>query len=325
MKQPNEPTEYEKKIIERELLGSNDDTSLEQELVSPMEGAIRYLEHGYPNPLVRWHFHEEYELHLIVASSGKAFVGDYIGPFYSGHLVLTGPRLPHNWISYLKPGENYELRDMVLQFKRETIANAANSFRELEQLLPLLESAKNGIEFFGMGKLAERYMSKIRDSSGIKRLTQFLLLMQEIAQCEDSRLLSSSRVESNLDKAGQDKISAIVDFITENFQNEISLGLVAKMAGMSPSHFSRFFRKATGNTFKDFFTGVRISKACELLSASDKQITNICYDVGYNNIANFNRRFLERKKVSPREYRRQARARLTRGGDITQEPTAVDR
>ena len=315
MMNPKQPTDYEQSIINRELPEDNGDNNLERELVNPMDGAIRYLEHGYPNPLVRWHYHEEYELHLIVASSGKAFVGDYIGQFYAGHLVLTGPRLPHNWISYLKQGEHYNLRDMVLQFKHETIANAAKSFQELEQLLPLLESAKYGIEFLGMGNITEHYMNQIRDSYGIHRLTQFLLLMQELEQCKDKRRLSTLRVESTLDKEGQDKISTIVDFITENYQSEISLGDVAEMAGMSSSHFSRFFRKATGNTFKDFFTGVRISKACELLSTSNKQITSICYDVGYNNIANFNRRFLERKKVSPREYRRQAKARLTRGGD----------
>ena len=316
MKPSEPPTAYEQKILRREMPGNRVDSNLERELVNPMDGAIRYLEHGYPNPLVRWHYHEEYELHLIVASQGKAFVGDYIGPFSAGHLVLTGPRLPHNWISYVS-GERFRLRDMVLQFKHETIANAAHSFQELELLLPLLESAKHGIEFFGMGKIAEQYMIQIRDSDGILRLTRFLLLMQELEQCKDKRQLSSLRVESNLDKAGQDKISAIVDFIMENYQTEISLGDVAEMAGMSTSHFSRFFRKATGNTFKDFFTGVRISKACELLSSSDKQITRICYDVGYNNVANFNRRFLERKKVSPREYRRQAKARLTRGGETT--------
>lgn len=307
-----QPSEEEQKIIDRELPFEK---NLERELVNPTEGAIRYLEHGYPNPLVRWHYHEEYELHLIVASSGKAFIGDYIGQFYAGHLVLTGPRLPHNWISYLQPGENYELRDMVIQFKHETLADAATSFRELEQLIPLLESSKHGIEFIGMGEIAERYMRQIRDSTGIQRLTHFLLLMQELEQCKNRHQLSTSRVQSNLDREGQDKISAIVDYISQHYQSEISLVDVADMAGMSSSHFSRFFRKATGNTFKDFFTGVRISKACELLSTTDQQITNICYDVGYNNIANFNRRFLERKKVSPREYRRQVKARLTRGGD----------
>ena len=62
-------------------------------------GFLRCLAHGIPSPLVRWHHHDEYELHLIMETSGKVFVGDYIGHFQPGHLVLTGPRLPHNWIS----------------------------------------------------------------------------------------------------------------------------------------------------------------------------------------------------------------------------------
>ena len=67
-------------------------------------GFIRCLDHGFPTPLARWHYHDEYELHLIVATSGKAFVGDWIGQFQPGHLVLSGPRLPHNWISLDVPG-----------------------------------------------------------------------------------------------------------------------------------------------------------------------------------------------------------------------------
>jgi hypothetical protein len=58
--------------------------------------SIIYRQHGFPCPLVRWHFHKEYELHLIVASSGKVFIGDYIGNFYPQTLFLTGPNLPHN-------------------------------------------------------------------------------------------------------------------------------------------------------------------------------------------------------------------------------------
>ncbi len=60
---------------------------------------MRCTAHGFPSPLVRWHFHEDYELHQITETSGKAFIGDWIGPFRPGHLVLCDPRLPHNWIS----------------------------------------------------------------------------------------------------------------------------------------------------------------------------------------------------------------------------------
>ena len=60
---------------------------------------IRYLEHGWPTPLCRWHAHEEYELHLVLRTSGKVFVGDYVGQFTPGSLFLTGPNLPHNWVT----------------------------------------------------------------------------------------------------------------------------------------------------------------------------------------------------------------------------------
>ena len=109
------------------------ESSPEFEITDRSAGAIRYLEHGYPSPLVRWHCHNEYELHYIVASSGKAFVGDYIGEFRPGSLMLTGPRLPHNWISDVDAGERFELRDMVVHFEHRTVTGAAEHIPELRE------------------------------------------------------------------------------------------------------------------------------------------------------------------------------------------------
>jgi AraC-like DNA-binding protein len=55
---------------------------------------------------------------------------------------------------------------------------------------------------------------------------------------------------------------------------------------------------------------VRINRACQLLMESDRFITHICYEVGFNNIANFNRRFLDVKGMTPREFRRQVDSRF---------------
>ena len=71
----------------------------EIEKVDRSTRSIRYVEHGWPTTLCRWHAHEEYELHLIVETRGRAFVGDYIGDFTAGDLFMTGPNLPHNWIT----------------------------------------------------------------------------------------------------------------------------------------------------------------------------------------------------------------------------------
>ena len=66
--------------------------------------------HGYPYHTVRWHFHPEFELHQIVETKGRYFVGDFIGEFEPGNLVLTGPNLPHNWVSDVPDGQTVPLR-----------------------------------------------------------------------------------------------------------------------------------------------------------------------------------------------------------------------
>ena len=105
-------------------------------------GFVRCLSHGFPTPLARWHYHDEYELHLITATSGKVFVGDWIGPFQPGQLVLTGPRLPHNWVSMDMTEGSVPLRDLVIQFSHEPLAHASETIPELSEVLPLLERAK---------------------------------------------------------------------------------------------------------------------------------------------------------------------------------------
>ena len=285
----------------------------EFELSTPNAGTIHYLEHGYPSPLVRWHHHNAYELHYIVQSSGKVFVGDYVGEFHPGCLILTGPRLPHNWISNEGVPQNYAVRDMLIQFDHATIAETAALMPEFRELLPVLDAARLGIEFSDMQQRAYQYMSAIRDSSGLLRLGHFLQFFYELTRCANCRTLSSAHIESNVDESTVDKINTVVAFTMDHLQEKISLSQAADLLNMNASYFSRFFKKSTGDTFCEFLTQIRIGKACELLSTTDRHITNICYEVGYSNVANFNRRFREQKRLTPREYRRQAMQRLTRG------------
>ena len=276
----------------------------------PETGFIRCLSHGFPTPLARWHYHDEYELHLIVASSGKAFVGDYIGYFQPGHLVLTGPRLPHNWISLDLPEGGIAERDLVIQFASEPIERAVAHIPEMAEARPLLERARHGIEFFGLSDKAADHWHEIKASQGLGRLGVFCTFLGELARCTDYRLLSHAQLQSVDDNAQLDQINAIVSRITDNLSQPLSAADLAAELDMTESRFSRFFRRATGNTFTDFVNQVRINRACQLLMESDRFITHICYEVGFNNIANFNRRFLDIKGMTPSEFRRQVDSRF---------------
>ncbi len=269
-------------------------------------GFISCLAHGFPTPLARWHFHDEYELHLITATSGKAFIGDWIGPFQPGHLVLCGPRLPHNWISMDVPAGGVAERDLVIQFAHGPIAHAAEDIPELAEVMALLERARHGVEFFGLGERALQHFHAAKAARGIQRLAAFCAYLSDLARCTDFRLLSSVRMQGEDDDTGTDQVNALVNRITRDHALPLSAADLAAELGMSESRFSRFFRRATGNTFTDFVNRIRVNRAGQLLMETDRQITHICYEVGFNNVANFNRRFLEVKGLTPSEFRRQA-------------------
>lgn len=278
---------------------------------SPSEvGFVRCLSHGYPTPLARWHCHDDYELHLITASSGKVFVGDWIGTFEPGQLVLTGPRLPHNWVSTDVPEGGWALRDLVIQFPHQPFLAASESMPELRELLPLLERARHGVEFFGLSGRAEAHWRRVKQSRGLRRLAAFCDCLADLATCTDYRLLSNVQLQGDHDVGALEQVDQLVSHITEHLDDEHSASAAARRMGMSESQFSRFFRRATGNSFTGFVNRVRVNRACQLLMDGTQPVSVVCADAGFNNLANFNRRFRQLKGMTPSEFRRQSLARF---------------
>jgi AraC-like DNA-binding protein len=202
-------------------------------------------------------------------------------------------------------------RDLVIQFNHDPLVQAAATIPELGDALPLLERAKHGIEFFGMGERGAAHWHRVKGSRGLRRFTAFCELLCDLAAATDYRLLSNVQLQSDDDDTSLDRIDAVVMRLTDNLAQPISAADIATELGMSESRFSRFFRRATGNTFTDFVNRVRINRACQLLMESDRLITHICYEVGFNNVANFNRRFLEIKGMTPSDFRKQSEKRFS--------------
>ena len=268
---------------------------------------IRYLEHGWPTPLCRWHAHEEYELHLVLRTSGKVFVGDYVGQFIPGSLFLTGPNLPHNWVTEESSNKSVPLRDMLIQFNHQTMTKAFEVFPELIELNHLLDAARSGIEFKNYDTdHAKSCLESIRESRGMKRLMHFLHFLQELNDWKQKVSLSLTKLNPSLSSISQDRINDVVNYVIENYKNNISLSEAAEIINMSESSFSRYFMKTTGNRFSEFVSRIRLGRACVMLYETDDQIATIAFASGYNNLANFNRQFIKLKGMTPREYRQTA-------------------
>jgi len=261
--------------------------------------------HGYPFHTVRWHFHPEYEIHQIVTTTGHYFVGDYIGEFEPGNLVLTGPNLPHNWVSDVPAGTHVPLRCRIVQFSQEFIADATKVLPELSALAGVLELSRRGALFsLATNRLVSPMLEELIEAQGLRRIELFIGLIGALSSAADVRSLASASYlpdPSGFMSAGVNEALAYINcHLTEPF-NESDL---AAIAGRSPSAFSRSFRRHTGMALVQYVNRLRINLACQLLmSESAMPITEICFAAGYNNVSNFNRQFLALKGMPPSRFR----------------------
>lgn len=283
----------------------------EIEMVDRSTRSIRYLEHGWPTDLCRWHAHQEYELHLIVETRGKAFVGDYIGDFAAGDLFMTGPNLPHNWITDQVWTEPVATRDMLVQFSHESVEKLAQGFPEFSQVLALLQLAQSGIHFEGFNPtFARGHMESIRDNKGAERILAFVRFLVRLNEHAEKKTLSLNKLIQPEGGSKHARIALVVDHVTKHFDDSITVTQAAKMAGMTEVTFSRNFQSVTGHGFVEFLNRIRIGEACAMLYATDGQIIAIAQDAGFKNLANFNRHFLKVKGMTPSAYREAARKDL---------------
>ena len=99
-------------------------------------------------------------------------------------------------------------------------------------------------------------------------------------------------------------VLACIRYISDNFNNDITLQSAAKHLHLAPAYLSNLFSKSCGCTFKEYITSFRLSHAKSLLKTSNLSITEICFICGFNNLASFFRCFKRELNLTPAEYRK---------------------
>lgn len=92
-------------------------------------------------------------------------------------------------------------------------------------------------------------------------------------------------------------------YIHAHLAEAMTLECVAKAVNVSPFHFCKIFKRATGLTFTDFVNRARVEKAKRMLMKPTARITEVAYDVGFQSLSHFNRSFRRIASESPTEYR----------------------
>ncbi|WP_116134557.1 AraC family transcriptional regulator [Tropicimonas sp. IMCC34043] len=261
--------------------------------------------HGYPFRTVRWHYHPEYEIHLVVATSGRFYIGDHIGHFAPGQLVMVGPNLPQNWISNVPAGTISPRRSQVIQFAESFIDSALDVIPEFQAFRPLLDRSRRGLLFDAeTGAQITPLMTQLMDARGVRRIALFCEIVDLLVRAPEPQILASLNFQLNMGKADETGINGAIAYLRENLTAPVSESELADRTGQSPSAFSRSFKRHTGTTLVRYKNELRIDLACQmLLSDPDVRVADICYDIGFSNLSNFNRHFLKLKGMSPTQFR----------------------
>ncbi len=250
-----------------------------------------------------WHVHPEVELTLIVSSRGRRFVGDHVADYADGDLVLLGSNLPHTWHS--EPGRRARHEAVVVQFPETFLGPGFLEAPELRPVRRLLERARRGLRFAGRPqRAAARRLEEMERLDGLARLRALLEVLELLARARDARPLASAGFVPSLRKSDLERIDRVHGFLAERYAGDVSLPETARVAHLSVPAFSRFFKRRTGRTFVAYVNELRLGRACRLLIETDRAVSDIAFASGFNNLSNFNRRFLEARRMSPRDYRR---------------------
>jgi AraC-like DNA-binding protein len=275
-------------------------------LSRPSEESIEVLfeeqDHFYDN----LHFHPEVQIMAILESTGTHFIGDSIGNFKPGDILLLGSNLPHvfrNEKKYYEENSNLKARNISIFFDEGAFGEKFFSLPEFFHIQKLLQNSKRGIRIKGeTNKRIAVLIEEVLSLKGFERLMHIFTILNILSKSTELKPLSSVGFYGIQKDTDSQRINDVFTYIMKNLSEDIKLQEAAGIANMSVNAFCRYFKKHTRKTFSKFLNEIRIGHACRLLIEEKWNIREIAFECGYDNISYFNRQFKEITKYNPKTY-----------------------
>jgi len=261
----------------------------------------------YPQAYSLWHHHKEYEILYIVKNSGTAYVGDKIFPYQSGTLMLFSADLPHMFVPILDVANNHNngIDAFVLHFSIETINTLIGCIPEFQSLNALFYNWKRGMIFNNVKKNKDilKIMKEISGENNYVNMTHFFELLNLLEKDKDFEFIANPGFVKSINHS-KGRLETVYEYTINNFHDSsICLDKIAASINMNKAAFCRYFKKVTNKTYIQFLNEIRIGHACKLLiEVENKNITDVAFLSGFNNMSNFNRQFKLVKGKSPSTY-----------------------
>ena len=251
------------------------------------------------------HRHKEFELNFIQNGRGvRRIVGDSVEEIGDFELVLIGGAdLEHVW----EQGKclSKDIREITIQFSGDIFGTELLSKNQFASIRRMLRRAEHGL-VFPIATIMKVYsvLDTLADEN--ERFVQFLkslYVLYELSISDGSRVLASSSFAHSARNVESRRVEKVKQYIHDHYAEPLKLADLAALVGMSPVSFSRFFRQRTGRTLSDYIVDIRLGYAARMLVDSTKNISEICYECGFNNLSNFNRTFKAKRNYTPRDFR----------------------
>ena len=247
------------------------------------------------------HQHNEIQISFIEKGTGNLLVGDSVSSYSENDIFIFGSNLPHAFKSYKDAKETSKM--MSLFFTETSFGNDFFKLNEFEEINLFFKKSLQGLKVETKKEAIIKLFLKLKNASKLERFILFLEILKAISISKTKSLTNFIYDKKYSDTEGT-RMRNVFDYTLENANNQIYLNDIAAIANMTKNAFCKYFKRRTNKTYVSFLTEIRIENACKLLSSKkDLSVNEIAFQVGFNNISNFNRKFKEIKKVTPLKYK----------------------
>jgi AraC-like DNA-binding protein len=272
-----------------------------EQILPDNDSSFRFLLTPKLNEVFYWHFHPEIELVYVEAEKGIRHIGEHISTYEGCDLALIGSYIPHLNFDY---GVKATVETVVIQFPETYFESGLIRIPELKKVVGLMERAKTGLAFTGETKrIAGVRLKKLQHLDRFHQFMELMSIFQFLAASDESVDLHVRPISSQTILKQQERMHRIHQFVESNFQKPIDTQQIADEVNLSLPAFCRYFKKTTKLTYTDFVNQYRVQYAKKLL-IQDKNVTETCFDSGFESLSYFNRIFKKWTGESPSSFRK---------------------
>lgn len=250
------------------------------------------------------HQHREYELNFVENAAGvKRIVGDSVEEVGDYDLVLIcSENLEHAWDNGRCTSP--DIREVTIQFSPDLLSGSLMAKNQFASIGRMFRAADHGVAF-PLGTIMKVYSVLDGLASESEGFTRFLKLLDilYILSVNEYRILASSSFSHAERNPESRRVQKVKQYINDHYTEPLRLDDLSRLVGMTSTAFSRFFKLRTGKTLSDYVLDIRLGFAARMLVDSTRNISEICFECGFNNLSNFNRIFKSRRGVTPKEFR----------------------